>query len=477
MLGRPLIRASISGVEPKAQLSQKMSPAGGPAQRSARRHPGGAELMDFLLLFLLILLNGVFALSEMAIVSSRRPRLKALADRGSRGAKTALRLLDDPSTLLSTAQTGITLISVLAGAYGATSLSGKLSPVVKQLLPSLAQYADGIAFGVLIVVTTFLSLVIGELVPKRIALAAPEPLAVAMAPVMALIETCASPVVWFLKSTTEGIVRLLGLHRKRQDDVTEEELQSLIDESAVVGVIEAEEREMIEGVMRLGDRSVKAIMTPRTEMVWLDPQQSREELLAEIKLSGHSRFPVGEGDADQIVGVVQMKELLGHLAETGAIDIRAVMHAPVFVPDTMPVLKLLDAMRGNPVRMVMVSDEYGAVQGLVTAADLLESIAGDGALGDDEGIAQPVRRDDGSWLVDGMTPIDEFQKLLGVRDLDEEEGYSTVAGYVIHLMRTVPKEGDRVEQWPLAFEVVDMDGRRIDKVIVRKLEEAEDVTG
>ncbi len=430
--------------------------------------------MDFLLLVALILLNGVFALSEMAIVSARKPRLKAMADKGSRGARLALRLLEDPSRMLSTVQIGITLIGVLAGAYGATALSDDLRPWLVEIAPGLEEHAGIITFSIVIVMTTFMSLVLGELVPKRMALAAPEPLAAAMAPLMSLMETVAAPLVWLLRTTTEAVVRVLGLNRTRQEDVTEEELQSLIDEGAKVGVIEAEEREMISGVMRLGDRSVKAIMTPRTEMVWLDPAAPIDEIMKEITESGHSRFPVGEGDADKIVGVVQTKELLAYLAKHGVVDLRSVMHPPGFVPETMSVLKLLEAMRGNPVRMVMVADEYGGVLGLVTAADLLESIAGDVALSEDESLHPPVLREDGSWLVDGMTPVDEFENLVGVRGLDEDEGYATVAGYVMYLMRALPKEGDRVEKWPLAFEVIDMDGRRIDKVLVKRLELADD---
>ena len=430
--------------------------------------------MELLILVLLILLNGVFALSEMAIVSSRKPRLKAMADRGNPGAKIALRLLEDPSKLLSTVQIGITAIGVIAGAYGATSLADDMTPWVATLHPALVPHAPAIAFGVVIVLTTFLSLVLGELIPKRLALASPELLASAMAPMMAFMEVAASPVVWLLRTVTEGVVRLLGLDRTRQEDVTEEELQSLIVEGERAGVIEEEERDMIQSVMRLGDRSVKTIMTPRTEMIWLDPDTPREEMLKEISDSGHSRFPVAQGDADQLVGVVQTKELFAHLARTGAIDLKAVMHPPVFIPETMPVLKMLEAMRGNPVRMVIVSDEYGAVLGLVTAADLLESIAGDAALSEDEGLSPPVQREDGSWLVDGMTPVDEFEELVGVRGLDDDEGYSTVAGLVMHLLRTVPKEGDKAERTPLIFEVLDMDGRRIDKVLVRKAPPVDD---
>jgi putative hemolysin len=430
--------------------------------------------MELTILFFLVLLNGVFALSEMAIVSSRRPRLKAMADKGNVGAKVALRLLDDPSKLLSTVQIGITAIGVIAGAYSATSLSDDLAPWVAGLHPAVQPHAPAIAFGIVIVFTTFLSLVLGELIPKRIALAAPEQLAAAMAPVMALIERAASPLVWMLRFITEGFLTIFGLNRTRQEDVTEEELHSLIVEGEKAGVIEEEEREMIQGVMRLGDRSVKTIMTPRTEMVWLDPEQDRDELLKEIRESGHARFPVAKGDADEIVGIVQAKELFLHLAQTGRIDLTAVMHTPLFVPETMPVLRLLDAMKGNVVRMAIVSDEYGSVLGLVTATDLLESIAGDDALDHEDALSPPVLRDDGSWLVDGMTPVDEFEQLVGVRGLNDNEGYSTVAGLVMHLMRAVPKEGDKIEHGMLTFEVVDMDGRRVDKVLVRKAEPVDD---
>ncbi|MFZ4684761.1 MAG: hemolysin family protein [Hyphomonadaceae bacterium] len=430
--------------------------------------------MELTILFFLILLNGVFALSEMAIVSSRRPRLKAMADKGNVGAKVALKLLDDPSKLLSTVQIGITAIGVIAGAYGATSLADDLTPWVAGLHASIEPHASAIAFGVVIAFTTFLSLILGELIPKRIALAAPEPMAAAMAPAMALLARVASPLVWLLRAVTEGFLTIFGLNRTRQEDVTEEELHSLIVEGEKAGVIEEEEREMIQGVMRLGDRSVKTIMTPRTEMVWLDPEQDRAELLKEIRESGHARFPVAKGDADEIVGIVQAKELFLHLAQTGKIDLTAVMHTPLFVPETMPVLRLLDAMKGNVVRMAIVSDEYGSVLGLVTATDLLESIAGDDALDHEDALSPPVLRDDGSWLVDGMTPVDEFEQLVAVRGLNDNEGYSTVAGLVMHLMRAVPKEGDKIEQGTLTFEVVDMDGRRVDKVLVRKAEPVDD---
>ncbi|HVK81860.1 MAG TPA: hemolysin family protein, partial [Verrucomicrobiae bacterium] len=248
-------------------------------------------------------------------------------------------------------------------------------------------------------------------------------------------------------------------------DVTEEEIHSMIEEGHSAGLIEKEEREMIAGVMRLGDRTVRAIMTPRPDIVWLDPSWSRADLLQKIRESGHSRFPVAQGGVDQVVGIVQTKELLTAPNE----DVASVMHPLVVVPETLSVLRLLDAMRDNPVRMVFVADEYGAIQGLVTAADLLESIAGDGALSADESISTPVKREDGTLLIDGMTPIDEFERLLNVPGLSEDGRFDTVAGLVINILERLPKAGDIAERWPLKFEVVDLDGRRIDKVIVSRM--------
>jgi putative hemolysin len=428
------------------------------------------DLLELGILVFLILLNGLFALSEMAIVSSKKPRLKAMADRGSKGARAALKLLEDPSQFLSTVQIGITLIGIVAGAYGATALADDLSPFIVEAAPNLRAQADVIAFGVVIVITTFFSLVIGELVPKRVALAAPESLAASVAPMMAFLAKAAAPAVWLLRGSTEGLIRLLGMHRTSQSEVTEEELHSLIEEGAKAGVLESEEREMIHGVMRLSDRTVKAIMTPRLDIVWLDPSEARSALLAKIKESRHSRFPVATGSADDIIGVVQTKEILAALEDDGGFSIGAVMHAPMFVPASMPVFKLIEAMRGNPVRMVMVADEFGAVQGLVTAADLLEAIAGDGVLSADEAVSAPVQRDDGSWIIDGMMPIDEFETVLDVRRMADDESFTTVAGFVVHVLQRIPSVGDKAEHWPLSFEVVDMDERRVDKLIVRRVD-------
>lgn len=425
--------------------------------------------MDILLLVSLVLLNGLFAMSELALVSARQARLRASAERGDKGARSALRLLEDPSGFLSTVQIGITLIGVIAGAYGATAIADDFAPIIVSAAPSLARWADDIAFGIVIALTTYLSLVLGELAPKRVALLAPEAIAGLIAPPMSVLARVSAPLVWVLKASTEGLLRLLGLNRTRQAEVTEEEIHALIDEGHSAGLIEPEEREMIAGVMRLGDRTVRAIMTPRPEIVWLDPTWSREECLKAIGKSGHSRFPVAEGGLDHLAGVVQAKELL----TLDKFDLRAAMRPPLVVPESMSVLRLLEAMRESPVRMVFVADEYGVVHGLITPADLLEAIAGDVALAPDEAIAAPVKRADGSWLVDGMTPIDEFERLVRVAGLAEEGHFETVAGLVVSLMGKLPATGDTIEHHPLHFEVADLDGRRIDKLIVRRLEDNE----
>ena len=454
----------------RARENWQQSPPAGGAPAPGARFDAATSALEIAILIFLVLLNGVFAMSELAIVSAKKPRLKARADRGDAGAKAALKLLEDPSRLLSTVQIGITLIGIIAGAYGATAIADDLAPVIGSKYPGLSAWADDIAFGIVIALTTYLSLVLGELVPKRLALAAPEALAGFVAPLMAFLATASAPVVWVLKTSTEGVLRLLGQHNVKQADVTEEEIHSLIAEGHSAGLIETEEREMITGIMRLGDRTVRAIMTPRLDIVWIDPNKTRTETFETIRASGHSRFPVGDGALDQLIGVTQTKDLL--LAGGGeAFDLNAIAHPPVIVPESMSVLRLLETMRDNPVRMLFVADEYGVIQGLVTAADILESIAGDGALSSDESIDPPVQRDDGSWLIDGMTPIDEFERLFALRDLNDEGEFDTVAGYVIHLMQRLPNVGDKAEHAALEFEVVDMDGRRIDKIIVRRRSE------
>ena len=424
--------------------------------------------MEILILIVLILLNGVFAMSELALVSAKPARLKAWAEKGDRGAAAALRLKDDPSRLLSAVQTGITLIGVVAGAYGATRIADDLTPPLRAAVPALASRADDIAFAVVIVLTTFLSLILGELVPKRIALLAPERIASLTAIPMHVLSVVAAPAISFLRLCTEGILTLFRVNKTRNDDVTEEEIRTVLAEGASSGAIEEEEHAMVRGVLGLGDRDVRSIMTARPEVVWLDLDESKDEILKCIADSGHSRFPVARGDVDQIVGIVQTKDLLRQVSKTGRLDIAATMKKPTFIPDSLSVMRLLDSLSGTEVRMGIVLDEHGSMQGIVTAADILGAIAGDAAFSPDDGLDPAVQREDGSWLIDGLTPLEDFERQIGVAGFSGEIGYSTVGGLIMHELQRLPTAGDKVETGGLIFEVVDMDRRRIDKVLVKQ---------
>lgn len=425
--------------------------------------------MEILFLFILIGVNGLFAMSEMALVSSRKPRLQARADRGNRGAKTALKLQEDSAEFLATVQIGITLVGVFAGAFGATAIADDLAVVLLAVFPSVEDHAETIALALVVVLTTYLSLVIGELVPKRIALAAPEPVAALVARPMRLLSLAAHPAVWFLRVSTNVVLRILGLHRVKQVAVTEEEIHSMLDEGATAGVIEPEEKKMMRGVMRLADRDLRSIMTPRRDLVWLDLNDPADSLMRKVAESGHSRLPVARGDLDHILGVVQTKDILARIALGGGLDLNAVMHPPVFVPETLRVMRFLEALRGSNVRMGLVVDERGALEGIVTAADLLGAIAGETAFSPEDRTASPVRRADGSWLIDGMTSVDDLPAILGrtlIIDGDLEGDFTTVGGLIMHALQRIASVGDRIERSGITFEVVDMDGRRIDKVLI-----------
>lgn len=427
--------------------------------------------MEIAILLALFLTNGLFAMSELSLVSSKPARLKARAEAGDKGARAALALLEDPSRLLSTVQIGITLVGVFAGAFGAAAFSDDLAPVIANAVPRFADRADEAAFAIVVVIITYLSLVIGELVPKRIALAAPEFIASLAARPMQVLAFLAHPAVSLLRLSTEGIIFVLGLSRVKPEEVSEEEILHVVAEGATSGAIGAEEREMIEGVLDLPDRNVRSIMTPRTEVVWIDIESPHSETLAEIAASGHSRFPVARGDADEIIGIVQTKDLLGRISATGTADIEKSMRKPVYVPETLSVATLLDALAHSEVRMAIVVDEHGDFAGIVTAADMLGAIAGAKAFSPADRIEPGVRRADGTWFVDGMTPVEDFERLIGVKGFVDPENYSTVAGLVVHALQRIAQVGDIVTSRNLKFEVADMDGRRIDKVIVSFVEE------
>jgi putative hemolysin len=419
-------------------------------------------IWQVLIVVVLILLNGFFALSELAIVSARRVRLEAMAEAGSHGAARALRLAEDPTGFLSTVQVGITLIGIFAGAYGGTTLSEPLAEALREI-PGLARQAGTIAFATVVLVTTYLSLIVGELVPKRLALQNAEAIAAAVSGPMDLLARAGKPVVWFLRVSTEAVLRLLGRHAVEASVVTEEEVKALIAEGTDAGVFHEAERKMLEGVIRFADRPVRAIMEPRTAIVWLSADDPLEEVLDEIAASGHSRFPLADGSLDDIVGIVQVKDVL-ELVRRGGGDLREVARQPLYVGEGTPALRLLELFRSSGLHMALVVDEYGALEGLCTPTDILTSIAGE--LPEEGAEAEPgaVKREDGSWLMDGSLPIDRAADILGLKPAGDD--YATLAGLVLREMGHIPEPGECVEAHGWRFEVVDMDGRRIDKLLV-----------
>jgi putative hemolysin len=423
-------------------------------------------VFELLVILLLVLLNGFFALSEIAIVSSRRPRLRQMAEEGHKGAKSAALLAEDPGNFLSTVQVGITLIGILAGAYSGATLAGQLDDWLATL-PYVGDAADSVAIAIVVVGVTYLSLIVGELVPKRIALNNPERIAAAVARPMMLLAKLGAPAVWFLRISTEAVLRLAGLPIQRQVTVTAEEVKAMVAEGTEAGVFVEAERDMIDGVMRLADRPARAIMTPRINIVWLDPTDPPEEIRQKIEAGGHSRYPVGRS-IDAIEGVVHTKDILDRLLRGDGIDLVACMQTPLSVHESTPILRLIELFRQAPIHMAFVVDEYGTIEGIVTVADVLAAIAGEFAEGeaaDEE--PRIVRREDGSWLFDGMVGIEEVERLLGCSGMrEEDDDFHTLAGFVLYQLGHVPRTGEHFRWRDLRFEVVDMDGRRIDKILI-----------
>lgn len=423
-------------------------------------------ILEIAVVSLLILINGFFAMSELALVSSRRGRLQQMAQNGRRGAAKALKLTDDPTGFLSTVQIGITVVGVFAGAYGGATLAARLAEVLKTI-PPLTGSAESIAFAVVVVAITYLSLVVGELVPKRLALSRAEAIASTVAPAMMLLACAAAPVVWFLRLSTETVLRLTGARSERESTVTEEEIKTLIAEGTMAGIFEPAEREMIEGVLRIGDRAVRSIMVPRPEVVWLDVEDSIDAIHREIVDSGHTRFPVCRGDVDEIVGYVETKHLLLQQRRDGRIDLAAAALEPLYVSDQMPILRLLDRFKRSGVHLACVLDEHGSFEGIATPTDILTAIAGEmpGREGEDEPAA--TRREDGSWLLDGRMPIEAAERALAVTGMGDGGDYHTLAGFVLDRLGHLPVAGETFVWRDWQFEVVDMDGRRIDKLLAR----------
>jgi len=431
--------------------------------------------VDIIIILGLILINGIFAMSEIAIVTSKRIRLQKLSENGSRGAEAALNLSDNPSRFLSTIQVGITLIGIFNGAFGEASLVDRLTPQIASVA-LLGAYAHEVALAIVVVGITFSSLILGELVPKRVAMQYPEVVASLISAPMLWLSRMMGPFVKILTVTTEFILRILGMHHKKDDAVTEEEITGLIREGTDAGLFEKTEHDIVSRALRLDDQRVAALMTPRMDVHYIDIEDPIEENLTKIADSSYSRFPVCKGDMSHIIGVVHAGSLFDqaiHGKAISAVDIEAAARPPLFVPETISAMQLLETLKKNRAEMALVIDEYGEIEGVVTLSDVLGALVGDVSVIDEHHEEDGVRREDGSWLLDGGMSFDRFRELLDaeVRFPEEASGtYHTLAGFVMTFLGHIPQMSDHFEWEGYRFEVIDMDRNRIDRLLVKKLD-------
>nr|WP_293794880.1 hemolysin family protein [uncultured Bosea sp.] len=424
-------------------------------------------LTEILIVVALTIVNGLLSMSELAVVSSRSARLKVLSDQGSKGAATALRLAEDPGRFLSTVQIGITLVGVLSGAFSGATLGARLSEWLGT--HGFSQSAsDTLGVGIVVVVITYLSLILGELVPKQVALRDPERVAARVAPAMSLLSKVGAPIVFLLDISGKAVLRLLGQKGETEEKVTEEEVRTIIAEAETAGVLERDEREMIAGVMRLADRSARALMTPRREVDVIDLEDSAEEIRAQLRATRRSRLPVQDGEADAIVGVLLVKDLIEFLQSGDTQDLRALVQEAPIVMDTADSLHVLREIRSSRVHMALVFDEYGHFEGIITPGDVLEAIIG-AFQEEEEDEPAIVTRADGSYLVAGWMQVDEFSHELGI-PIPRDADFQTVAGFILAEMNHLPNVGESFDKGHWRFEVVDLDGRRIDKILVSRIE-------
>ncbi|MBN2115848.1 MAG: HlyC/CorC family transporter [Anaerolineales bacterium] len=419
---------------------------------------------EILIILAIILVNAIFVLSEMSVASSRKARLQQRANEGNKGANTVLHLIENPNLFLATVQIGITLVGVFVGAVGGITLAKPLSELLARV-PWLANHADSVALGIVVIAITFVSIVLGELVPKRIALHNPERIASVLAGPMIVVSKLFKPLVWILGRVTDFILKLMGIKPGSEPPVTEEEIQLLIDQGTQAGVFEESEHDMVEGVFSLGDQRVYSLMTPRPDIVWLDVDDSLEDIRQKISESNFSRFPVRQGSLDTIVGIVKARDLLMRSLNDEPIVLKDLLKPAFFVPETMFASKALEVLKEKGTDMLLIIDEFGALQGLLTINDILEEIVG--AMEIEE--PQATQRQDGSWLLDGMLEIDEFKEIFELPVLPHENEYETLSGFVMVSLGRVPQPTDHFEWHSLHFEVIDMDGRRVDKVLVTTL--------
>jgi putative hemolysin len=423
--------------------------------------------LQIAVIVVLALLNGLLAMSETALVSSRKARLKQRAEAGDSGARAALRLAESPNRFLSTVQIGISLVGVLAGAFGGATLARPLADALRAV-PALAPYAGPLAFGTVVVAITYLSLIIGELVPKRLALNGAEAVASRVAGPMRFLSAITAPAVWFLSISTEGVLRLLGAHQTGAPPVSEQEVEILMEEGAQAGVFEEEERDLVRRALRLDDRPVRELMTPRPNVVWLDADDPPEEILRRAREAGHSFFPVARRDLDDLLGIASVKEAWARQASGKNANLLGSLQRSPLVAEGAPATSALEAFKRSGLPVSLVIDERGHIEGLLTLTDVLEALIGEVPDEDEPAEAPIVRREDGSLMVDGLLGANELREHLGLGGLprEEEADYHTVGGMVMDNLGRVPASGDRFDWEGFTFEVLDMDGRRVDKVLI-----------
>lgn len=427
-------------------------------------------LIEILVLVLLAVGNGIFAMSEIAVVSARHARLQERVNEGDRRAAAALDLAQEPNRFLSTIQVGITLIGIFTGAFGGVTLARKLEGVIA-VVPALAPYGNAIGVGIVVLATTYLTLVVGELVPKRIALNDPDVIAMRVAGPMQLLSQLTRPVVSFLSASTEAVFRILPIEPSDEPPVTEEEIKLLLERGTKAGIFEQVEQDIVERALRLDERRIDGIMTPRTQIIWLDLNDNAETNVRKIIEGGRSRYPVCRDDLDNVIGVVRVRDLMSQRLDGATaedIDVEQAMDQPLFVVESMRALRVLELFREHRTHIALVLDEFGAIEGLVTMHDILEAIVGDAPAYDETEEPYAVQREDGTWLLDGLLPITEFFDMFDVPQPPPEErgDYHTLAGFVVTRIGRIPSSAERFEWGDLRFEVVDMDGNRVDKVLV-----------
>lgn len=430
--------------------------------------------VNILIIAVLFFFNAIFAMYEIAMVAARKTRLEQRVEEGSRGAADTLELLKDPNQqYLSTVQIMITLIDTLAGGIGGANLAGPLADQIGKVA-WLSSQADMIALIVVVTIITYFSIVVGELIPKRLAVSKPEKVVIRLSPTIRFLTKVFKPLTRLLSASTNLGLKILRINTEKGPSITEAEIRSYIEEGRNIGVIEDAERDMVSSVFRLGDRRVEALMTPRMEVAWIDVNAPQEEIWQEITQTSHSRIPVADGDLDNVLGYVQIRDLLGISPQDPDFDLRSYIQEPIYVPENMAALKALDNFRTSGVHLAVVVDEFGGITGMVTDYDILEAIVGEIPEDSTDTDYLAFQREDGSWLFDGLIVIDQLKEILNISDMPGEDraGFQTLSGFVMSQLGRIPKTGAKFTYDGYEFEVMDMDGRRVDRVLVSRIEES-----